>query len=142
METIMKPATRAPFYACMYPGMCDVARQHGYALALHGSMVSDLDLCAIPWTPEAVEPEVLVKALFDYLGAVEYRAMLKRDNDFLTEAQLDQLCAGERKPEKKPHGRLAWNLWMFNASRVDLSVMPRAGVPASPVFDKPLNCHE
>lgn len=46
----MKPPTRAPFFACIYHGLCDVARARGYALAIHGTVTSDLDLIAVPWT--------------------------------------------------------------------------------------------
>ena len=45
----MKPATRAPFYASIYHGLAEVARKHGYALAIHGTVTSDLDLIAVPY---------------------------------------------------------------------------------------------
>jgi hypothetical protein len=48
----MKAATRAPFYACMYHGLCDIARQHGYALAINGTVTTDLDLVADEWSDQ------------------------------------------------------------------------------------------
>jgi len=38
----LKEPTRAPIFACLYPGLCDIARKHGYALAIHGTVESDL----------------------------------------------------------------------------------------------------
>jgi hypothetical protein len=105
----MKDATRAPFYACMYHGLCDTARAHGYALAIHGSVVSDLDLVAIPWTDAAAPAEVVVEALRKHIGHVT-----------TVPAQLKTEGA-----EAKPHGRQAWNLYMDHGAKVDLSVMPR-----------------
>lgn len=52
----MKPANPAPFYACLYPALCDRAREHGYALAIHGTVATDLDLIAVPWTTAATAP--------------------------------------------------------------------------------------
>jgi hypothetical protein len=50
-----------------------VARQHGYALALHGSLGRDVDLLAVPWVESAVSADALVEALraglADVLGA-------------------------------------------------------------------------
>jgi hypothetical protein len=130
----MKPATHAPFFGCLYSALCDTARANGYALSIHGSVTSDLDLVAIPWTEEAVEAEVLMKALMDHIGAVDYRGMLKRQCDWATEKDIDQMVAGERERNGgtrgpldcalKPHGRKAWNLYMDFGVKVDLSVMP------------------
>lgn len=124
----MKPATIAPFYACLYPGLCDVARKHGYTLAIHGSVVTDLDLIAIPWTPEAVPEPELVQLLMRHINALDYRRLLTRDCDWATPEQIDQMVerGGEKQiPCVKPHGRLAWNLYLHFGARVDLSVMPR-----------------
>ncbi len=123
----MKPPTRAPFYACIYPGLCDVARAHGYALAIHGTVTTDLDLVAIPWIPEAGEPEALKDALMAHIGACGYADLLRRDG--LCEDHVQQIAA---RPENanadysaKPHGRRAWLLYMGAGAQVDLSIMPR-----------------
>lgn len=50
-------------YACLYQRLALVAREHGYALAMHGSLAADLDLVAVPWTHEAVSGEALAEAL-------------------------------------------------------------------------------
>ena len=105
----MKPANFSPIFASMYCGLCSVARDHGYALTVHGTMSLDFDVVAIPWTEEAVEPQELVDAL----------------------SNLMNLCAGElfegvsTSPEVKPHGRLAWLLQFGSGAQIDLSIMPK-----------------
>ena len=119
----------------MYPGLCDIARAKGYALAIHGTVTSDLDLIACPWTDEACSAEDLMHTLKEHIGALDYRGLLERDCDWASQKQIDQIVAGERergenKPrgpfdcELKPHGRKAWNLYMHFGAKVDLSVMP------------------
>lgn len=116
-------------YATLYPGLCDIARAHGYALAIHGSVQVDLDLVAVPWTETATAPEALVKAMMEHLSAVDYRELLKRECTWASPEQIEQMVekANEKvKPEIKPHGRLAWNLYLHHGRKVDLSVMPRS----------------
>lgn len=126
----MKPPTRAPWYACMYHGLCEKARAHGYALAVHGSVVTDLDLIAVPWTDAAIPEEQLVEILRDHLGACGYAELLRRNG--LEESLVAQILArqepGYGEPEIKPHGRRAWNLYLDAGAKVDLSVMPRQRV--------------
>ena len=124
----MKPANIAPFYGCLYPGLCDIARKLGYAMSIHGSMVTDLDLVAIPWTDAAVPADELVAACFAHLDALDYRQTLTRDVPSLTPEQVDRAVESANetiKPEVKPHGRLTWNLYLQYGAKVDLSVMPR-----------------
>ena len=105
----MKPATFSPAYVAVYPMLSELARKHGYALAIHGTVTRDFDLIACPWTDEAVDPIALYEAVVEWLQALEYVA---------EDSAL-------REPEQKPHGRLAWCIPTGNGSVVDLSVMPR-----------------
>lgn len=123
----MKAANSAPVFACLYPGLCDVARAHGYALAVHGSVATDLDLIAIPWTDEAVSADEVKDALMAHIGACGYSDLLRRDG--LPEDQVQQIMARKESrlldgSEVKPHGRRSWNLYMGAGMKVDLSVMP------------------
>jgi len=131
----MKSATHAPFFACLYSALCDTARAHGYALAIHGTVTSDLDLIAVPWTDAALDAETLMQAMITHISAVDYRGLLKRDcGGWADDAKIDQMVKDEherigepRGPlgcALKPHGRKAWNLYMDFGCKVDLSVMP------------------
>lgn len=114
-----KPLRLQPSYALVYaaliPRLQDIARSHGYALAVHGSMATDFDLVAIPWVEEASKGELLVRALAAEVGA-------------------DVDMAGLRNPGAKPHGRQAWTLLFdsleyggfgLSGPYLDVSVMPR-----------------
>lgn len=59
---------RPAFFASMYEDIRYVAIHCGWAVALHGSLCSDMDIMAMPWTEEAIKFEELVdkiSKLFD-----------------------------------------------------------------------------
>ncbi len=104
-----------PLFAMYWLMMQRRARDMGYCLALHGSMVTDLDAVAIPWTEDAVSADDLADAMAQILGWVP---------------------GSVNVPEAKPHGRRAYSIWMADRDRarggerqhlfLDLSVVPRA----------------
>lgn len=94
------------FYAMLYPIMAKVARERGYALALHGSLDRDMDLIAVAWTEEAVEADILVDVICERIGSI-----------------IGSVANGKRFA-KKPHGRLTWALHLLGDSYIDLSVIP------------------
>jgi hypothetical protein len=47
------------------------AREVGYALLLHGSLLRDVDIVAIPWTEDHDE-DALVQAFHDYPGVIAH----------------------------------------------------------------------
>jgi hypothetical protein len=88
-----------------------VAREHGYAIAVHGSLrrERDIDLLAAPWTKGAHAYSTLVRAI----GRLPYLERPSRDVD-----------------TERPHGRLAAVFLIKFRGKdcpayVDLSVMPR-----------------
>lgn len=98
----MKPASYAPVYACMYPDLAEIARSHGYALAVHGSMARDFDLICVPWGDEPSAPA-------DVVGDMCAHFAIKP--------------IGDMTP--KPHGRLCQTIGIkFGEAFLDLSFMP------------------
>ncbi len=98
----MKSPTSAPVYAAMYHEIADVARKHGYALAIHGSLQRDFDLIAIPWVECPSQPESVVAELTAEFGLKEIGAV-----------------------GKKPHGRRVWTLSCgWGECFLDLGFMP------------------
>ena len=93
-----------------YPVLRRCAYNHGYALTVHGSMLRDIDLVAVPWVTRCKAPSTLAKAIF---GLV--RTMSGREKVFVRM---------NKKPTQKPHGRLAWSIFFSRDGYLDLSVMP------------------
>ena len=58
-------------YAALIVPIRRVAQRFGYAIAQHGSLARDIDLVAIPWTDEAVAPELLVEAIVGLVKGYE-----------------------------------------------------------------------
>jgi len=52
-----------PVYVALYPALAEIAREHGFALAIHGSIVRDFDLIAIPWVESPSHPDKVVEAM-------------------------------------------------------------------------------
>ena len=98
----MKPASNAPVYAALYKDFAELARKHGYALAIHGSLQRDFDVIAIPWVENPSEPINVIKELC---------------STFAVES-----VSG---PCSKLHGRIAWTIAIgFGESVLDFSFMP------------------
>lgn len=98
----MKPANFAPVYACLYPQLAEIARNHGYALATHGSMARDFDLVCIPWIEKPSEPQSVVDEIVSTFAV----------------RQVDA-------PEVKLHSRLVYTIAVkFGECFIDLSFMP------------------
>jgi hypothetical protein len=87
-----------------------IAREHGYAIAVHGSLREhrDIDLIAAPWVRGAHAASTLCRAV----------------------AELPYLHFPKQGDGDKPHGRKGWAFVIRYRARgcpayVDLSVMPR-----------------
>ncbi len=99
----VKP-NNAPGYCAIYPGMAEIFVSHGYALAIHGSMVRDFDLVAIPWVecPSSVE-NIIAEICKKY--AIHY-------------------VPSETNPKENLHGRVCYTLFAWGDWKFDLSFMP------------------
>ena len=90
-------------YARILPDIRQAARKRGYAIGVHGSMMRDLDLIAVPWKSRTSSQKALIKAI-----------------------QLAVSHCYEKEPTiiKRPHGRIAYILKIGRKAYIDLSVMP------------------
>ena len=61
-ESIAKNS-KAAFYAAILPELKIKAAECGWALGLHGSLESDMDLMAMPWTCMATSADVMINKL-------------------------------------------------------------------------------
>ena len=102
-----RAGTGAPAELCrtVYPELVRearaIARQHGYAIGVHGSLLYDLDLMAMPWSDECSPENDLANALLKLSGC------LHRD-------------AGDLMPG----GRISYTLTFHDRLHIDLSIMP------------------
>jgi hypothetical protein len=110
----MKPPTFAPAYVGLFPILAEVAQQHGYALAVHGSVSRDFDLVAIPWAKAVADAETLIRAI---AAAMSYTMDTAITPDRLMEPPYT---------EHKPHGRRSWAIPLDCGALLDVSVLPVA----------------
>lgn len=107
---------RAAAYVAIYPMLVQIARRHGYALAVHGSLHRDFDLVAIPWVQEASTPLQLIRAF-------------KKATRTVTQADGFDHLIKDCKPTIKPHGRVAYSLHVTNSGMyggyLDISIMSK-----------------
>jgi hypothetical protein len=102
----MKPPNYAPIYAALYPDLAEIARKHGYAMAVHGTMGRDLDLICVPWTLDASAPSDVV--------------------DEIVRTFKIEVATG---PSLREHNRQVWGISiMFGECFLDLSFTPRQNV--------------
>jgi hypothetical protein len=101
----MKPANYAPVYAGLYPELAEIARKHGYAMAVHGSLARDADLICIPWVEDAADPQAVV-------------------DEITTTFVIRHVHGG---PKVREHGRIVYSLTIAGPGCfIDLSFTPRA----------------
>lgn len=99
----MKDANFAPMYCCVYPELAEIARKHGYAMAVHGSLARDFDLICIPWVESPNGPSAVVKEITTTFA---------------------MKTVG--RPDTTWHGRERWTIsFSFGECFIDLSFMPR-----------------
>lgn len=114
----------APVYAAaLYPEMVLIAREHGYALAIHGSLQRDFDLIAVPWIDGPVSsPQVLVDAICDRFHPAK------------------QIGEGNTI---KPHGRRGWTVSIGHGDcACDISFMPTNISPEEVDLDQSVGAAE
>lgn len=97
------------FYESLLPEIRAAARVCGYAIGVHGSLLRDLDLIAVPWVENPSSKDTLARSI--HIAAIGIES-----------ASYDW--------EQKPKGRLAtcfpvcWTEWNEpNAGHIDLSVI-------------------
>ena len=96
---------RPAFYASMYEDIRRCALDYGWAVALHGSLVSDMDIMAMPWTETATSFERLIQKIVKLF-----------DGNSLSE--LYSISYNE-----KPHGRVVATIPIWGDFYLDISTI-------------------
>jgi len=63
-----KTITLEEYYDFALKACRHIALEHGYAVAVHGTMKTDLDLVAVPWVSKAIHPKTLANKFLKILG--------------------------------------------------------------------------
>jgi hypothetical protein len=94
------------------------AKEHGYALTVHGTLKRDVDLVAVPWIEAASSARKLAVAIAEAVGETDC---------------AESIRDGHTKPSRRAHGRRAFAIHVFRNSEakdhgwyLDLSIMPRS----------------
>jgi hypothetical protein len=116
MKLLDPSPARAAAYVALYPMLQQIAKRHGYALAVHGSLHRDFDLVAIPWVKEASDALSLIRAI-------------KKATKTVTHHEESDKHVKDCAPSQKPHGRVSYSLHVTNhgmyGGYLDISVMPK-----------------
>lgn len=94
-------------YANYYGILLEVARECGYALAVHGSLNRDLDLIAVPWIKDCKTPDELLHRICAVLGSAIRPDGRPSYNEY----------------EEKPHGRVAFAILTNGGGYIDISII-------------------
>jgi hypothetical protein len=97
---------RAVFYACMWDDFRQAAMNCGWALGLHGSLASDMDIMAMPWVEDASPVEDMIAALESCLTIPE-----------------DSITPNTRITTDKPNGRVVYTIHIFADFYIDLNII-------------------
>ena len=70
----------AIFWVFIFPKIREVAAQCGWAIGVHGSVVNDLDLMAMPWVEEHTTADNLAECIASVVTTPEFYREPIKDN--------------------------------------------------------------
>lgn len=100
---------RAAFYASIWTDLRNAAMNCGWALGLHGSLASDMDIMAMPWVDGAVPADKMVKNLIKCFGFSDYWIE--------HQMQVDRTS--------KPNGRVVYTIPIYADFYIDLNIIEK-----------------
>lgn len=110
---------RTAFYACMYEDIRKCAMNCGWAVSLHGSLASDMDIMAMPWVDNAVSFKEMVDRI----------SKLFKNNDMASNYVITY--------NEKPHNRIVATIPIWSDFYLDISTIDTADVaPKSEVINE------
>ncbi len=97
---------RAVFYAAMWEDFRNAALDKGWALGLHGSLASDMDIMAMPWAEDASKVDRMIEALEGCLTIPE-----------------DAMHFKTRVSNDKPHNRVVYTIHIWADFYLDINII-------------------
>lgn len=96
---------RAAFYACMWDDFRQAAMDCGWALGLHGSLASDMDIMAMPWTENATSADDMIKYMIGKCFSG------------------NRMAEFEKHDGNKPNNRVVYTISIFSDFYLDINVI-------------------
>jgi hypothetical protein len=93
-------------YAAYFGILREIAGRYGYALAIHGSLLRDFDLIAVPWIEQAGDPLPMLTEMCTTIGG-----------------QTSVTGLPYSSMGQKPHGRVAYTIPSGGGGYFDISVL-------------------
>lgn len=100
---------RAAFYACMWDDFRQAAMDCGWALGLHGSLNSDMDIMAMPWVEDAKPADEMI----DHLISTCFG-----ESDWARPPHFKKT-----RPGFKPNNRIVYTIPIFADFYLDINVI-------------------
>lgn len=114
----------APYYAVLFTKLDKIVARFGWAIALHGTMIRDLDLVLIPWTEDADHEDKVIDAIRIFVDGQHVTKVRKKNLEEMNSSQKDGL--EHFAITQKPHGRRAISIHIGVSNYyLDISIMPR-----------------
>lgn len=107
-------------YANLLPVIRQIARDHGYAVGVHGSMVTDLDLMLMPWVENVQPVHTCIVAIAKACGGFFPMGGSHK---------VGEKWVLSDNPGVKPHNRFSWTIAFGGAAYLDISVVVPKEVP-------------
>ena len=97
---------KAVFYAAIYGDLRDKALECGWALGLHGSLNSDMDIMAMPWTENATDADTMISNLYKCFNCDPWSLPVKHRGD-------------------KPNGRIVYTISIWEDFYLDINIIDK-----------------
>lgn len=102
---------RAAFYACMWGDFRQAAMDCGWALGLHGSLNSDIDIMAMPWIENAMTADEMISHM---ISTCFGESVWAKEPHFK-----------KSQPGDKPNGRIVYTIPIFADFYLDINVIEK-----------------
>lgn len=109
----MKSTHRPSYYAMIYAHVKQAGIDSGWAVSIHGSLASDLDLVAIAWTDDALDTVEFLKAIEDHLSGTIWTYKWNG-------------------PHPNKAGRITWTMPLETDHYIDMTVIDNRIAAAQP----------
>lgn len=100
---------RAALYAILWEDIRNAAMDCGWAVALHGSLSSDMDIMAMKWVEDCTDADTMIDTI------------IERCFGDSVVSKYGKRCV----QNEKPHGRVCYSIPIYGDVYLDISLMDK-----------------